>query len=153
MKNIIKAIIATFLVSCAVVAVYFIVTLITSTDDVTTAYERMQGDSEVTVSKLKFNLLVKYVEVTGDNEILYTMGISQSTIDNIIKTVEEEADDLEDDDVDVDIEDDDDDDDTDDNDDVVNPGEIEDKILTGGIWDSWQGKIGDITGGGGKWSA
>lgn len=98
MSKILKAIGMTFIVSCAVVAIYFIVTLITSTDAVTDSYEAMTNDSITPMQKLKYNLLVKYVSQTGDTEILYAMGVGQNTIDSIIEGVEEEDDDLEDDD-------------------------------------------------------
>lgn len=79
MKRVVKAILFIFGILCAVISIYFIITIIGASDDIIGAYENMTSASSSKPS-MKTRFISTYTIATGDKSLMFAAGLSESDI-------------------------------------------------------------------------
>lgn len=77
MGKILKIMLATFGVCCFGLSIYFLINVITMSEQVQTTYEEMTGKSLSTAETAKFVFLREYTNSTGDKSLMLKLGISE----------------------------------------------------------------------------
>lgn len=77
MKKLVKMIFLTMAICCIGVGIYFIITVIGSSETVQDAYDNMNGKSTNNTGSRKYIFLKSYLSSTGDDSILFSLGMNK----------------------------------------------------------------------------
>lgn len=78
MKKLVKMIFLTMAICCIGVGIYFIITVIGSSETVQDAYDNMNGKSTNNTGSRKYIFLKSYLSSTGDESILFSLGMNRA---------------------------------------------------------------------------